>query len=154
MLSLVHSMAMATPDHPTRAVYFAAIMMFKAHAAVIEVTAGGVGGTEPTYRFSDLSGTPVATLIGNVSNGDITASGDLKTGSGNRVDAMATMVGVLQAEIASLKEMFLKTTPPSYVSSSSAAVQVGNSALCPSGTTAFTAMFFFRMTAAQLTTTQ
>ena len=62
MLSVVHLMAIAAPDHSTRAVYFAAIMVFKAQAAIIEVTAssggGGFGATEPTYQFSDLSGTP------------------------------------------------------------------------------------------------
>ena len=51
------STVIAASDHPTRAVYFAAITIFNAQAAVIEVTAssGGVGGTEPTYQFSDLS---------------------------------------------------------------------------------------------------
>jgi hypothetical protein len=94
-------MAIAASHHPTRAIYFAAITIFKAQAAVIEVTAssGGVGGTEPTYMFSDLSGTPVATLIGNVSNGDITASGDLKTGSGNSVSANAAQIEALEARL-------------------------------------------------------
>ena len=40
------STVIAASDHLTRAGYFAAITIFKAHAAVIEVTAsGGVGGT-------------------------------------------------------------------------------------------------------------
>ena len=46
MLFVVHSSVIAASHHPTRAVYFAAITIFKAHTAVIEVTAsGGVGGT-------------------------------------------------------------------------------------------------------------
>ena len=123
MLFVVHSLAMAASHHSTRAVYFAAITIFKAQAATIEVTAssGGVGGTEPTYQFSDLSGTPVATLIGNVSNGDITASGDLKTGSGDSVSAMAAEIKALKAnyaalaaKIALLESIFLSppATPP------------------------------------------
>jgi hypothetical protein len=74
-------------------------MVFKAQAAIIEVTAssggGGFGATEPTYQFSDLSGTPVATLIGNVSNGDITASGDLKTDQFSDLSGtpVATLIG-------------------------------------------------------------
>ena len=39
MLSVVHLMAIAAPDHSTWAVYFAAITVFKAQAAIIEVTA-------------------------------------------------------------------------------------------------------------------
>jgi hypothetical protein len=58
MLSIVGFMAIAATDHSTRAVYFAAFAVWKAQAAIIEVTAGGgAGGTEPTYQFSDLSGT-------------------------------------------------------------------------------------------------
>jgi hypothetical protein len=103
MLPLVHSMAIAASHHPTRAIYFAAITIFKAQAAVIQVTAGGVGGTAPTYMFSDLSGTPVATLTGNVSNGDITASGDLKTGNGHSIDDLAAHVGALAAQLSTLR---------------------------------------------------
>ena len=106
------STVIAASDHPTRAVYFAAITIFNAQAAVIEVTAssGGVGGTEPTYQFSDLSGTSVATLTGNVSNGDITASGDLiasgdvKTGSGNRVNDLAARLAAAEATISAMQQ--------------------------------------------------
>ena len=150
MLSVVHLMAIAAPDHSTWAVYFAAITVFKAQAAIIEVTAssggGGFSATEPTYQFSDLSGTPVATLIGNVSNGDITASGDLKTGTGNGMDDLASRLATAEATIANLTASV--DLPPNYVGSYSpqGPVQLGNS-LCPAGSTAFTAMFNFRFTA-------
>ena len=57
-----------------------------AAGAVIQVTAGG-SISEPTYMFSDASGNPVATLVANVTDGKITASGvlrapDLQTSSG------------------------------------------------------------------------
>jgi len=69
-------------------------------AAVIEVTSGG--GVEPTYMFSDSSGNPVATLTGNLSNGDITASGDLKTGSSSLNDVASRLAT-------------LETSYPTYV---------------------------------------
>ena len=43
-------------------------------AAVIEVTAGGAVN-DPTYRFSDIAGSSVATLTGDTSTSKITASG-------------------------------------------------------------------------------
>ena len=64
--------------------------------AVIAVTAGGAV-TEPTYMFSDSNGDSVATLTGNVSNGDITASGDLKTGAGNGLNNVASRLATLEA---------------------------------------------------------
>ena len=121
------STVIAASDHPTRAVYFAAITIFKAQAAVIEVTAssGGVYATEPTYQFSDLSGTPVATLTGNVSNGDITASGDLKasgvveaadvrTTGGASMGDLAARLASAEAKIALLESICLSppATPP------------------------------------------
>ena len=54
--------------------------------AMIEVTAGG-DVSEPIYRFSDESGSSLATLIG--SGTKITASTDLETGNGNSVDDLA-----------------------------------------------------------------
>lgn len=45
--------------------------------AVIQVTAGGEVSV-PTYMFSDSSGSSVATLTGNVTDGKITASGVLE----------------------------------------------------------------------------
>ena len=66
-------------------------------SAVIEVTAGGTVNELPTYKFSDASGSFVATLTANVTNGKITASGvleasDVQTTSGaslnSKMDAM------------------------------------------------------------------
>ena len=62
--------------------------------AVIEVTAGGTVN-EPTYKFSDHSGGHLANLTSN-SDGDIAASGDLKTGSGSSLDALALVSANVQ----------------------------------------------------------
>jgi DNA-binding beta-propeller fold protein YncE len=62
--------------------------------AVIEVTAGG-RVTEPTYQFSDHSGGHLANLTAN-SDGDIAASGDLKTGTGSSLDALALLSANVQ----------------------------------------------------------
>lgn len=70
--------------------------------AVIEVTAGGTV-TEPTYQFSDFIGGHLANLTAN-SDGDITASGDLKTGTGNGLDDLAALVAVLNETVAQLSK--------------------------------------------------
>eukprot|EP00966_Prymnesium_polylepis_P335229 7390588-Prymnesium_polylepis.1 len=68
--------------------------------AVIEVTAGGTG-SEPTYPFSDSSGSSLAphSLVADTK---ITVSTDLETGNGNRVDDLATRLAAAEATIASL----------------------------------------------------
>ena len=53
--------------------------------------------------FSDLQGNYVATLTGNVSSGDITASGDLKTEAGSSMDDMATRLAAAEATIQNLQ---------------------------------------------------
>jgi len=58
-------------------------------SAVIEVTAGG-DVHEPTYQFSDVTG-PVANLTSG-SSGTIKASGDLESGSGVSLEAMARLL--------------------------------------------------------------
>ena len=73
-----------------------------ATGAVIEVTAGG-SVSEPTYRFSDISGNSVATLKANITDGQITASGDVQTGAGNSIDALHTRLAAAEATIASLQ---------------------------------------------------
>ena len=69
-------------------------------AAVIEVTAGGAV-SEPTYQFSDSSGSSLARFTG--SGTKITASTDLETGNGNSVDDLATRLAAAEATIASLQ---------------------------------------------------
>jgi hypothetical protein len=68
--------------------------------AVIEVTAGGEQA-DPTYLFSDEGGNGLANLTAN-SDGAITASGDLKTGTGTRVNDLATRLAAAEATIAGL----------------------------------------------------
>ena len=82
--------------------YVSALVCFLAlcEGAVIEVTAGGTV-SEPTYQFSDSSGSSLATLTG--SGTKITASTDLETGNGNRVDDLATRLAAAEATIASLQ---------------------------------------------------
>jgi hypothetical protein len=88
--------------------------------AIIEVTAGGAV-TEPTYMFSDSNGDSVATLTGNVSNGDITASGDLKTGTGNGLNNVASRLATLEAgSYPTYVGATLKTATGSYGCSGSA----------------------------------
>jgi hypothetical protein len=67
------------------------------HSAIIEVTAGG--GSEPTYMFSNNQGNEVATMTGNVTSGDITTSGDLRTAAGNSVDDLAARLAAADATI-------------------------------------------------------
>ena len=69
--------------------------------AVIEVTAGGAV-EDATYRFSDLSGSPLANFSATSSD-RITASTDIETGSGNRVDDRASRLAAAEATIASLQ---------------------------------------------------
>jgi hypothetical protein len=80
-------------------------------SAVIEVTAGG-DVTEPTYMFSDVQGNSVATLTSNVSNGDITASGDLKTEAGSSMDNMATRLAAAEATIQNLQAVIHSLMAP------------------------------------------
>ena len=68
-------------------------------SAVIEVTAGGAV-EEPTYLFTE-SDVVAANLTAR--NGTIKASGDLETGSGNRVDDLASRLAAAEATIASLQ---------------------------------------------------
>ena len=67
-----------------------------AHAAVIQVTEGGAMH-DATYMFSDLSGTKLATLVGNSTA--LTASTDLVSGHGNSLDDMAARLAALEAFI-------------------------------------------------------
>ena len=53
-----------------RLVFLTALVLTSCQAAVIAVTAGG-GVAEPTYQFSDISGTSVAKFHANVSDGTI-----------------------------------------------------------------------------------
>ena len=69
-------------------------------AAVIEVTAGGEVH-EPTYQFSDSYGQHLANLT--ASSTTVTASGDLRTGNGTRVDDLATRLAAAESMIASLQ---------------------------------------------------
>lgn len=80
-------------------------------SATIEVTAGGSVG-EPTYQFSDASGSKVATFTANVTNGKITAAGvgseggvieatNLQTPSAD-LNGLAVSLAAAQATIASL----------------------------------------------------
>ena len=69
--------------------------------AMIEVTAGGAVG-DATYQFSDLAGSPLANFSATSSD-KITASADLETGSGNRVDDLASRLAAAEATIASLQ---------------------------------------------------
>lgn len=67
-------------------------------SAVIEVTAGGTV-TEPTYQFSDASGSSVATFTADVTNGKITASGvleasDVQTTSGASLNGKMNAMSV------------------------------------------------------------
>ena len=66
-------------------------------SAVIEVTSGGA---EPTFRFTDSSG-PIANLTSR-STGTIKASGDVESGSGASLEAMATQLAAAEAMIAQL----------------------------------------------------
>ena len=68
-------------------------------SAVIEVTAGGAVH-EPTFRFTDSSG-PIANLTSR-STGTIKASGDVESGSGASLEAMATQLAAAEAMIAQL----------------------------------------------------
>lgn len=75
-------------------------------SAVIEVTAGGAHATEPTYQFSDSSGSSVATLTANVTDGKIIASGvveaaDVRTSGGVSMDDLATRLAAAEASLAS-----------------------------------------------------
>jgi len=70
--------------------------------AVIEVTAGGAV-SEPTYQFSDSSGSSLATLTG--ASDKITASTDLETGSGNRVDDLAARLAAAEALIQKMAQL-------------------------------------------------
>lgn len=68
-------------------------------SAVIEVTAGG-SINDPTYRFSDEYGQHLANLT--ATNGMVTSSGDLETGTGNSVNNLATRLAAAEATITSL----------------------------------------------------
>jgi hypothetical protein len=65
--------------------------------AVIRVTAGG-STTEPTHQFADMSGGHLANLTANT-KGEITASGDLKTATGNGVDDLAARLATVETLI-------------------------------------------------------
>ena len=68
-------------------------------SAVIEVTAGGAV-EEPTYLFTE-SDVVAANLTAR--NGTIKASGDLETGSGNRVDDLASRLAAAESTILELQ---------------------------------------------------
>jgi hypothetical protein len=74
-----------------------ALLPLHVRSAVIEVTACGVV-SEPTYWFSDATGSPMATLTG--SSSAVTSSVDLATGSGNSVNDLAARLAAAEATVA------------------------------------------------------
>ena len=101
-------------------------------AAVIEVTQGG-GVSDATYMFSDSGGSELATLKGTSSA--LTASTDVVTGSGVSVNALATTISSLQAEVAAMKTVQARQGIPSFAGRMSVANQV--TTLAGSGSAAF-----------------
>ena len=67
----------------------------------------------------------MATLTGSVSTGDITASGDLKTGTGNGMDDLATRLAVAEAIIANLSAIVARQQSGLY------ALSRAHGGLCP-----------------------
>jgi hypothetical protein len=67
------------------------------YGAVIEVTAGG-SVAEPTYRFSDDSGSHLANLTAKP-GGSIHASGDVVTASGNSINACFSLFSYVGARL-------------------------------------------------------
>ena len=99
-----------------------ALVILCVNAAVIEVTAGGETHA-PTYKFSNSVGTESATLTGNVANGDITASADLKStlaGSENSLNDVATRLELAEAAISTLQTALTICCPSSPLSPPSA----------------------------------
>ena len=76
-----------------------AFTFLQVRGAVIEVTAGGAV-SDPTYQFSGWNGEHLANLSAN--HNSIVASDDLKTGSGNSVDDLATRLAAAESTIATL----------------------------------------------------
>ena len=109
--------------------------------AVIEVRAGG--GTEPTYKFSDHSAVQLANLT--ATDSAIVASGDLKTGTGNGLNDLASRLNATEARLAAAEATILSLshalyalepfTPVPGASFNCAARQAGAQPLNPAGST-------------------
>ena len=79
-------------------IVFLCVFFRSARGAIIQITAGG-GIENPTVQFTGWQGEQLANLSSDSST--ITASGDLETGSGNRVDDLAARVDDLTSRLAS-----------------------------------------------------
>jgi hypothetical protein len=89
--------------------------------AIIEVTAGGEV-SDPTYQFTGWQGEHLANWT--AINGTITASGDVKTGNGNRVDDMAARLAAAEATIASLTSQLSRVLAPEWAIGLSSSDQI------------------------------